>query len=151
MVGIAVMATGVLYWACWRIVPKWFGYDFVPRKEKLADGTVVTVVCLVRFDSPSALNRMDLKASPCFCSSRPRSLTRCRPRTVAIGFIVDERKTRDPRISSIVTWTINHSLTEVIWGCYACVKKRYPERTIGLEGLDFALNQLAFECDKTNV
>nr|VWP01447.1 Transcriptional regulatory protein SEF1 [Ganoderma boninense] len=43
LVGIAVMAAGVLYWACWRIVPRWFGYDFVPRKEKLRDGTVVTV------------------------------------------------------------------------------------------------------------
>ncbi|KAI1787978.1 high affinity methionine permease [Ganoderma leucocontextum] len=43
LVGIAVMAVGVLYWAIWRIVPRWFGYDFVPRKEKLSDGTVVTV------------------------------------------------------------------------------------------------------------
>ena len=58
MVGIAVMATGVLYWACWRIVPKWFGYDFVPRKEKLADGTVVTVVRLVRPHPSSTLNEM---------------------------------------------------------------------------------------------
>ena len=40
------MAVGVLYWALWRIVPRWFGYDFVPRKEKLSDGTVVTVVRL---------------------------------------------------------------------------------------------------------
>ena len=47
LVGIAVMAFGVLYWACWRIVPKWFGYEFVPRKEKLSDGTVVTVVRLI--------------------------------------------------------------------------------------------------------
>lgn len=44
LIGIAIMATGVLYWAAWRIVPKWFGYEFVPRKEKLEDGTVVTLV-----------------------------------------------------------------------------------------------------------
>ena len=28
----------------WRVAPKWFGYKFVPRKEKLSDGTVVAVV-----------------------------------------------------------------------------------------------------------
>ena len=38
------MAAGVVYWALWRVVPRWFGYEFVPRKEKLDDGTVVTVV-----------------------------------------------------------------------------------------------------------
>ncbi len=42
--GIAVMAVGVLYWAAWRIVPRWFGVEYVPRKEVLADGTVVTLV-----------------------------------------------------------------------------------------------------------
>ncbi|KAM5542077.1 hypothetical protein V8D89_004387 [Ganoderma adspersum] len=50
LVGIAVMVTGVLYWACWRIVPRWFGYDFVPRKEKLGDGTVVTVFSAKKLD-----------------------------------------------------------------------------------------------------
>ncbi|KAG1860073.1 amino acid transporter [Suillus subluteus] len=45
LVGIAVMVAGVLYWAAWRIVlPKVFGYELVPRKERLDDGTVVTVV-----------------------------------------------------------------------------------------------------------
>ncbi|KAI0667184.1 high affinity methionine permease [Trametes maxima] len=43
LVGIAIMATGVLYWGAWRIVPRWFGYEYVPRKETLADGTVVTL------------------------------------------------------------------------------------------------------------
>ncbi|OBZ67639.1 High-affinity methionine permease [Grifola frondosa] len=43
LVGIAVMAFGVLYWAAWRIVPGWFGYELVPRKEILQDGTVVTL------------------------------------------------------------------------------------------------------------
>ncbi|OBZ67883.1 High-affinity methionine permease [Grifola frondosa] len=43
LVGIAVMAFGVLYWAAWRIVPGWFGYELVPRKETLQDGTVVTL------------------------------------------------------------------------------------------------------------
>ncbi|KAG1796914.1 uncharacterized protein BJ212DRAFT_408460 [Suillus subaureus] len=39
------MFAGVLYWAAWRIVlPKVFGYELVPRKERLDDGTVVTVV-----------------------------------------------------------------------------------------------------------
>lgn len=42
--GIAIMAVGVLYWAAWRIVPRWFGVEYVPRKEVLADGTVVTLV-----------------------------------------------------------------------------------------------------------
>ncbi|KAG2067149.1 amino acid transporter [Suillus decipiens] len=44
LVGIAIMLAGVLYWAAWRIIlPKVFGYEFVPRKETLDDGTVVTV------------------------------------------------------------------------------------------------------------
>ncbi|RDX42915.1 amino acid transporter [Lentinus brumalis] len=43
LVGIAVMAVGVLYWAAWRILPGWFGYEYVPRKEKLEDGTTVTL------------------------------------------------------------------------------------------------------------
>lgn len=38
------MVVGVLYWAAWRIVPRWFGVEYVPRKEVLADGTVVTLV-----------------------------------------------------------------------------------------------------------
>lgn len=42
------MVTGVLYWAGWRVIlPKVFGYELVPRKETLDDGTVITVVrCL---------------------------------------------------------------------------------------------------------
>ncbi|OBZ67918.1 High-affinity methionine permease [Grifola frondosa] len=43
LVGIAVMAFGILYWAAWRIVPGWFGYELVPRKETFEDGTVVTL------------------------------------------------------------------------------------------------------------
>ncbi|KAI0823463.1 amino acid transporter [Trametes gibbosa] len=43
LVGIAIMAAGVLYWAAWRVVPRWFGYEYVSRKEKLKDGTVVTM------------------------------------------------------------------------------------------------------------
>ena len=43
------MFSGVFYWAGWRIVlPKVFGYHLVPKKEVLADGTVVTVVSLHR-------------------------------------------------------------------------------------------------------
>ena len=45
LVGISVMIFGVLYWFVWRVVfPKVFGYELVPRKEELGDGTVVTVV-----------------------------------------------------------------------------------------------------------
>ena len=47
LVGIAVIASGIIYWTCWRVVPKWFGYKFVPRKETLGDGTVVAVVRLL--------------------------------------------------------------------------------------------------------
>lgn len=44
LVGIAIMFAGVLYWAAWRILlPKVFGYELLPRKETLDDGTVVTV------------------------------------------------------------------------------------------------------------
>ncbi|KAF7797306.1 hypothetical protein EIP86_008501 [Pleurotus ostreatoroseus] len=44
LVGIAIMVTGVLYWAGWRILlPKVFGYELVPRKETLDDGTVITL------------------------------------------------------------------------------------------------------------
>ena len=47
--GIGVMLVGVAYWAGWRILlPKVFGYELVPRKEKLEDGTVVTLVCAPR-------------------------------------------------------------------------------------------------------
>jgi solute carrier family 7 (L-type amino acid transporter), member 9/15 len=52
LVGIAVMVAGILYWAGWRIIlPKVFGYELVPRKETLADGTVITLVCHNRYDS----------------------------------------------------------------------------------------------------
>ncbi|KAG1858584.1 cell morphogenesis N-terminal-domain-containing protein [Suillus tomentosus] len=44
LVGIVIMLAGVLSWAVWRIVlPKVFGYELVPRKEKLDDGTIVAV------------------------------------------------------------------------------------------------------------
>jgi solute carrier family 7 (L-type amino acid transporter), member 9/15 len=45
LVGISVMALGVLYWAVWRLVlPHIFGFRLAPRKEVLEDGTVVTLV-----------------------------------------------------------------------------------------------------------
>ena len=45
LVGIAIMVTGVLYWAAWRVLlPRVLRRDLVPRKEVLGDGTVVTVV-----------------------------------------------------------------------------------------------------------
>ncbi|EJU06104.1 amino acid transporter [Dacryopinax primogenitus] len=44
IVGIAIMVVGALYWAIWRVIlPVVFGYELVPRKERLSDGTVVTV------------------------------------------------------------------------------------------------------------
>lgn len=43
LVGIGIMVAGVFYWAAWRKLPKLFGYTFVPRKEQLEDGTVVTL------------------------------------------------------------------------------------------------------------
>ena len=46
-VGIGVMVAGVVYWAVWRIVIPWMGYDVIPRKEKLKDGTVVSLVRLL--------------------------------------------------------------------------------------------------------
>ncbi len=45
LIGIAVIAFGVLYWAVWRLVlPYVFKFRLVPRKEVLEDGTVVTLV-----------------------------------------------------------------------------------------------------------
>jgi hypothetical protein len=39
------MVLGILYWAVWRIVlPKIFGYELVPNKVALDDGTIVNVV-----------------------------------------------------------------------------------------------------------
>ena len=39
------MALGVIYWAVWRVVlPKIFGYELVPKKVVLDDGTAVNVV-----------------------------------------------------------------------------------------------------------
>ncbi|KAL4261032.1 Cellular Amino Acid Transporter [Pleurotus pulmonarius] len=44
LVGIGIMLLGVVYWAVWRVVlPRVFGYNLVPRKEALDDGTVVTL------------------------------------------------------------------------------------------------------------
>lgn len=62
LVGIAIMVFGVLYWAAWRVLlPRVFGYELVPRKEKLDDGTVVTLVSLILVRTSKA------------CWSRPRS------------------------------------------------------------------------------
>ena len=48
LIGIAVLAAGVVYWAGWRIIlPKVFGYELIPRKETLPDGTVITLVSCV--------------------------------------------------------------------------------------------------------
>ncbi|KAH9932865.1 amino acid transporter [Fomitopsis serialis] len=46
LVGIAVMFLGIVWWAGWRVVPRWFGYKFVARKEALEDGTVVSLFSL---------------------------------------------------------------------------------------------------------
>ncbi|KAI0063748.1 high affinity methionine permease [Artomyces pyxidatus] len=44
LVGIGIVFAGVAYWAVWRVVlPHVFGFELVPRKEKLEDGTVVTL------------------------------------------------------------------------------------------------------------
>jgi len=41
------MLVGIVYWAAWRIVlPRIFGYELTPRKERLQDGTVVTLVSI---------------------------------------------------------------------------------------------------------
>ncbi|KAH9937963.1 amino acid transporter [Amylocystis lapponica] len=50
LVGIAVMALGVVYWAAWRKLPKLFGYELVSRKETLDDGTVVTLFSSKKLD-----------------------------------------------------------------------------------------------------
>lgn len=43
------MLSGVVYWAGWRVVlPALFGYELVAHKEKLKDGTVLTVVRIVK-------------------------------------------------------------------------------------------------------
>lgn len=45
VVGTGILLLGPVYWAGWRIIlPRVFGYELVPRKEVLSDGTVVTVV-----------------------------------------------------------------------------------------------------------
>ncbi|KIM66404.1 hypothetical protein SCLCIDRAFT_7849 [Scleroderma citrinum Foug A] len=51
LVGIGVLLLGVLYRAGWRIIlPHVFGYELVPRKETLGDGTVLTTIeVLFRF------------------------------------------------------------------------------------------------------
>ena len=52
LVGIAIMAFGVIYWAVWRVVlPKIFGYELVPNKVVLVDGTVVNVVRSLSYHS----------------------------------------------------------------------------------------------------
>lgn len=45
LIGIAVIAFGVLYWAVWQLVlPYLFKFRLVPRKAVLEDGTVITLV-----------------------------------------------------------------------------------------------------------
>ena len=45
LVGVAILALGVIYWAMWRVIlPRIFGYVLVPNKVVLDDGTVVNVV-----------------------------------------------------------------------------------------------------------
>lgn len=45
LVAIAVMVFSVFYWATWWVVlPRLFKYKLVPVKDKLSDGTVVTIV-----------------------------------------------------------------------------------------------------------
>ena len=45
LVAIAVMVFSVIYWGTWWVVlPKLFRYTLVPVKDKLSDGTVVTIV-----------------------------------------------------------------------------------------------------------
>lgn len=47
-----MLALGVIYWAVWRVVlPKLFGYELVPTKVILGDGTVVNVVCSLFYHS----------------------------------------------------------------------------------------------------
>lgn len=44
LIAIAVLMSGVLYWAVWKLVlPYVFKFRLVPRKEVLEDGTVVTL------------------------------------------------------------------------------------------------------------
>jgi len=44
LVGIAIMVFGVIYWAVWRVIlPKIYGYELVPKKVVLDDGTVVNI------------------------------------------------------------------------------------------------------------
>ncbi|KAI0327442.1 amino acid transporter [Cubamyces sp. BRFM 1775] len=43
LVSIGVVAGGILYWAIWHVVPRWFGYEYGLRKDTLSDGTVVMV------------------------------------------------------------------------------------------------------------
>ncbi|KAH9836156.1 high affinity methionine permease [Rhodofomes roseus] len=50
LVGIAIMFAGVLWWAGWRVVPRWFGYKFVARKEALKDGTVVSLFSIRKIE-----------------------------------------------------------------------------------------------------
>ena len=48
LVGMAVIVLGIIYWAVWRVVlPRIFGYELVPAKTVLDDGTVVNVVRFV--------------------------------------------------------------------------------------------------------
>ncbi|KAF7976675.1 hypothetical protein HWV62_6027 [Athelia sp. TMB] len=64
LVGIGVMAFGVFYWAVWRVVlPKVFGYELVPRKETLEDGTVVTLVSFLMVTFVSFFDSSNFKFS----------------------------------------------------------------------------------------
>lgn len=56
LVGIGIMLVGVLYWAGWQILlPKVFGYELIPRKETLSDGTVITLVSSTFFSASKSL------------------------------------------------------------------------------------------------
>lgn len=49
LVGMGILLFGALYWAVWRVVvPRVFGFEFLPRKVQLEDGTFYTVVSALR-------------------------------------------------------------------------------------------------------
>ena len=59
LVGISILLFGALYWAVWRVViPGVFGFDYMPRKEVLPDGTYYTVVSAFSSYSSSYMLRM---------------------------------------------------------------------------------------------
>ena len=83
------MILGVVYWAVWRVIlPKIFGYELVPNKVVLKDGTIVNVVRSFSFYQPFFFGCM-ADPSICFFYLLKNSLNESKNKLPSVCFTFD--------------------------------------------------------------